>query len=148
MGVFWKTYLQILPLHTSHPQFSRAVAKDEAHQGIFYYQALVSYKVTEEDDVMGQEAAPGVGPEEYMETDYEFGETVEVMEEDGDTNEVPNEPPTSEVRQDHPAPPRDPINGTRSLEEEVANLRQRLLAEEARAVQVEHKRDKVVREMT
>ena len=47
---------------------------DEAHQGVLFYQALVPHEMIEEDPVMGQEASPGVRPEEYMETDYEFGD--------------------------------------------------------------------------
>ena len=55
-------------------------------------------------------------------------ESDDVMEEDMDTNEVPSEPPTSEIVQDHSTAPRDPIDRTRSLEEEVATFRQQLLA--------------------
>ena len=118
---------------------------EELQQGILYYQALVVNGLIEEEPVMGQEADPGVGLEEYMETDYEFEEPDEDMEEDRDTNEVPSEPPTSEVMQDHPTTPRDPIDQTRSLEEEVATLRQQLLEAEAWSVQAKHERDEVAR---
>ncbi|CAH1445261.1 unnamed protein product [Lactuca virosa] len=76
-----------------------------------------------------------------MEMDYEFGEFDEVAGEGRDTNEVPSEPPTSETVQYHSTVPRDLVDRTHSLEEEVATLRQQLLATEARAVQAEHERD-------
>ena len=124
---YYRSVLENLLAHTPFTHFSlpfsRAVATDEVHQGVLFYQTPVAHREIEEDPVMGQEAAPGIGPEEYMETDYEFGEANEVMEEDGDTDKVPNELPTSEERQDHLVPPRDPIDRTRSLEEEVATLR-------------------------
>ncbi|KAL7586333.1 hypothetical protein Lser_V15G40251 [Lactuca serriola] len=101
-----------------------------------------------EDPVMGQEARPGVEPEEYMETYYEFGESDEIMEEEGNTDEVSSEPPTPETVQEHIAIPQNHIDRTHALEEEVATLRQQLLATEAQVVRAEQERDEITREIT
>lgn len=92
--------------------------------------------------------SPGVETDKYTDTDYEFYETDKDEEDDRDTDEVPAEPSTDEAHQDHPAPSGDPVNGTHSLEEEIATLRQQLFAMEARAMLVEQERDEVVVEMT
>ena len=95
-----------------------------------------------------QGEAPGIGPDEYTDTDYEFDRTDGDMEVDGDTNESPIGPPNDEAHHDHPAPPGDPVDEDRSLEAEVATLRQQQFAMEARAVQAEQERDEVIEEMT
>ena len=104
------------------PSVSHAVLMEEVQQGILYYQTLVANWLTEGDPVMGQEVDPSARPEEYVETDYEFREPNEIMEEDGDTNEVPSEPPTSEVVHDYFVALQDPLDRTRSLEEEFTTL--------------------------
>ena len=71
-----------------------------AHKGIIFYQNLVAHRVVEEDPVV--EADPSVGPEEYMDTDYEFEEPDEVIDGDEDLNEEPSEPHPSEVLSDPP----------------------------------------------
>ena len=64
----------------------------------------------EEDPVV--EAAPSVGPDEYIETNYEFEEPDEVVEDNGDTSEVPSERPTPATVHDHSIAPQDPVDRT------------------------------------
>ncbi|CAI9297272.1 unnamed protein product [Lactuca saligna] len=64
-----------------------------------------------------------LGPEEYVETDYEYKKSDEEMEEVGDIEEVPSEPYSPEMIHDHLATPEDPTDRMRSLEEEVATLK-------------------------
>ena len=97
---------------------------------------------------MVQGAGPGIGPEEYVDIDYEYEKSNEELEEAEDIEEVPSEPHPSEMLQDHPAAPEDPADWIRSLEEEVATLRQQLLEVKAQAVQGEHERDETIREMS
>ena len=111
-----------------------AVTMDDAQQGVHFYQALVSHGMLEENPEEEKGGAHGIGPNEYTDTDYEFDRTDEDMEEDGDTNEAPVEPATDEAHQGHLAPPGNPVDEDRSLEAEVATLRQQLFAMEARAV--------------
>ena len=121
---------------------------DDAQQGVHFYQALVGHGMLEENHEEEQGAAPGIGPDEYTDTNYEFDRTDEDMEEDGDTNAAPDEPPTDEAHQDHLAPPGDPVDEDCSLEAEVATLWQLLFAMEARVVQAEQESDEVIEEMT
>lgn len=121
---------------------------DNAQQRVHLYEALVTHGMLEENPEEEQGGAPGIGPDEYTDTYYEFDRTDEDMEEDRDTNEAPVEPPTDEAHQDHPAPPGNPVDEDRSLEAEVAALRQQKIAMEARVVQAEQERDEVIEEMT
>ena len=75
-----------------------------------------------------------MGPDEYTDTDYEFDETKDDMEEEQDSDEDPATSPVSEAQQNHPAPPVNPARENRSPEAEIAALRQQLFAMEARAV--------------
>ena len=75
-----------------------------------------------------------MGPDEYSDKDYEFDGTDGDMEEEHDLDEDSATSPTSETKQDHPAPPGNPVRENRSLEAKIAALRQQLFAMEARAV--------------
>ena len=98
-------YLHTLPLHTSHPSVSRAVIMEEFQQGVLYYQALVANGLIEGEPGNVQGVDPRLGREEYVETDYEYEKSDEEMEEVWDIEEVPSEPHSSEIIQDHPAAP-------------------------------------------
>ena len=100
----------------------------------------------EEDPKGEQGGVHDVGPNEYADTDYEFEGTDDDMKEDRDVNEAPVEPPTDEAHHDHPTLPADPVGEDRSLEAEVVTLRQQLFAMEARAVQAEQQREKIIGE--
>ena len=88
---------------------------DEAQQGIQFHEALVAHGAIEEDPEVEQEASHGIEPDEYTDTDYQFDESDEDMEDGRDTDEVPDEPPTTEVHQDHRVLSGDPVDGTLSL---------------------------------
>ncbi|CAI9285678.1 unnamed protein product [Lactuca saligna] len=59
----------------------------------------------EGDPVMIRGEDLGLGPKEYVETNYDFGETKEEVEEVETITEVPIEPPNFERTPDHPAAP-------------------------------------------
>ena len=62
-----------------------------------------------EDDPEGnQEGAHDVGPDEYMDTDYEFEETDDDMEEEQDSGKDHPTSSVSEAQPDHSAPPVNP----------------------------------------
>ncbi|CAI9278010.1 unnamed protein product [Lactuca saligna] len=90
---------------------------DGAHQSIVFYQNLVFHRVVEEDPVV--EVAPSDGPEEYVDTDYDFEES----DEETDTDYI------------------------RSLKEEITNLKRQLFAAEARAVRAEQREDVITQEV-
>ncbi|CAI9261473.1 unnamed protein product [Lactuca saligna] len=82
---------------------------------------------------------PGLGPEEYVETDYYYDKSKEEMEEEGNIEEVPSEPHSSEMIQDHPTTPEDSTNRLRLLEENVTTL--------CGAVRAQQRNKKITREM-
>ncbi|CAI9299892.1 unnamed protein product [Lactuca saligna] len=100
---------------------------EEFQQGVLYYQALVENGLIEGEPGMVQGADPGLGLEEYVETDYEYERSDEEMEEIGDIRGVSSEPHSSEMIQDHPIAPEDSTNRMRSLEEEVATLETKII---------------------
>ena len=116
-------YIYTLFTHTPYPSVSRAVSMEDYQQGVLYYQALVANGLLEGDPIMIPGEEPGLGSEEYVETNYDFRESEEEMEEVENITEVPNEPPTSERTPDHPAAPEDLAARVRYLEEEVSALR-------------------------
>ena len=115
--------------------------------GIQFHQVLVAHGMLEDEPEGNPEEAHDVGPDEYIDTDYEFGETDDDVEEgqDGDKDHIP--PCENEAQPDHPAPPVNPPRENRSPEAEIAALRQQLYAMEARAVRAEHERDEVIGDM-
>ena len=116
--------------------------------GIQFHQVLVAHGMLEDEPEGNPEEAHDVGPDEYIDTDYEFGETDDDAEEgqDRDKDHIPS--CENEAQPDHPAPPMNPPRENRSPEAEIAALRQQLYAMEARAVQAEHERDEVIGDMT
>ena len=115
--------------------------------GIQFHQVLVAHGMLEDEPEGNPKEAHDVGPDKYIDTDYEFGETDDDVEEsqDRDTNHIP--PCENEAQPDHPAPPVNPPRENRSPEAEIAALRQQLYAMEARAVRAEHERDGVIGDM-
>ena len=101
------------------------------------------------EDELGENPgeAHDVGPDEYVDIDYEFGETNDDDEEGQVEDQDPVPPYENEAQPDHPAPPVNPPRENRSLEAEIAALRQQLYAMEARAVRAEHERDEVIGDM-
>ena len=121
---------------------------EEEQQGIQLHPALVAQEIFGEEPEENPGEAHGVEPDEYVDTDYEFGEIDDDDEEGqvGDQDPVP--PCEIETQPDHPAPPVNSPRENRSLEAEIAALRQQLYAMEARPVQAEHERDEVIGDMT
>lgn len=56
---------------------------EEVQQGILYYQALVANGLNDGEPVMGQEAELWDGPQEYMDTEYELGNSKRIWMEMG-----------------------------------------------------------------
>ncbi|CAH1412919.1 unnamed protein product [Lactuca virosa] len=96
---------------------------------------------------MVQEANPGIGPEEYLETYYEYERSNEETEEVRSIEEVISESHPLGMIPDHYTTQEYPTDRTRSLEEEVATLRQQLFTAETRAARAEPERDEITREM-
>ena len=120
---------------------------EEEQQGIQFHQVLVAHGMLVDEPEGNPGEAHDVGPDEYVDTDYEFGE-LEDDDEDGRVGDQDPIPPCEdEAQPDHPAPPANPPRENRSLEAEIAALRQQLYAMEARAVQAEHERDEVIGDM-
>ena len=117
-------------------------------QGIQFHQVLVAHGMLEDEPEGNQEGAHDVGPDEYTDTDYEFEETDDDIEEGQDPRKDHATSFVSEAQQDHPTPPVNPPRENRSPEAEIAALRQQLYAMEARAVRAEHERDEVIGDMT
>ena len=120
---------------------------EEEQQGIQFHQALVAHGMLVDEPGENPGEAHDVGPDEYVDTDYEFGEIDDDDEEGQVGDQEPVLPCENEAQPDHPAPPVNPLRENRSLEAEIAALRQQLYAMEARAVRAEHERDEVIGDM-
>ncbi|CAI9299164.1 unnamed protein product [Lactuca saligna] len=92
---------------------------------------------------MGQEVGPKVEPEEYVVTDYEYGESNQELDEGNDVEEACSEPHLSKAPSDPRTVLKSDTDHLRSLEEEITNLKRQIFAGKERVVQVE-KRVKVI----
>ena len=95
---------------------------------------------------MVQEENPEPRPEDYMEMDYEGGESDEESDKREDIMETHSEPHPSETLPNQHTVQESTTDHTCSLEDEVANLKQQLFAAEARVVRAEQKEDVITRE--
>ncbi|CAH1449250.1 unnamed protein product [Lactuca virosa] len=124
-----------------------------------YYQALVVYGEIEVglDDnpeenpdrgpTMGQKVGPGVEPEEYVVTDYEYDESDWESDEGKDVKEIPSKPHPSEALSDPHTIQESDTDYIRSLEKEIANLKRQLFADEARAVRAKQREEVITQEV-
>ncbi|CAH1426789.1 unnamed protein product [Lactuca virosa] len=124
-----------------------------------YYQALVVYgeievgldDIPEENPeggpVMGQEVGPGVEPEEYVVTDYEYDESDWESDEGKDVKETPSKPHPSEALSDPHTIQESDIDYIHSLEKEIGNLKHQLFAVEARVVRAEQREEVITQEV-
>ncbi|CAI9269177.1 unnamed protein product [Lactuca saligna] len=95
---------------------------------------------------MGQEVGPEVEPEEYVVTDYEYGESDQELDEGKDIEEARNEPYLSKAPSDPCTVQKSDTDHISSLEEEITNLKRQLFAAEARVVRVEQRVEAVTQE--
>ena len=88
-------------------------------------------------------------PEEYQEMDYEGEKYAEESDKEEGIRGIPSEPTLREQTiSDQHVVQESAIDRLRSLEEEVANLKQQLFAAKVRAVRVEYNEDEITREMS
>lgn len=96
---------------------------------------------------IGQEVGPVVEPEEYVVTDYEYGESDQELDEARDVEETYSEPHLSEVPSDPHTIQKSDTYHIHSLEEEITNLKLQLFAAEARVVRAEQREEIITQEV-
>ena len=88
---------------------------------------------------MGQEVGPGVGPEEYVVTDYEDDDSDQESDEGKDVKETPSKHHPSEPLSGPHTIQESDTDYIHSLEKEIANLKCQLFADEVRVIRVEQR---------
>ncbi|CAI9264731.1 unnamed protein product [Lactuca saligna] len=111
-----------------------------------YYQALVAHRWVDEETEEVQEENPEEGPEEHQVTDYKGENFNEESDKDEGTRWILSDPHSSGATPNQHTAQEDHTDRLLSLEEEVATLKQQLLAAEVRAVQAEQRVDETTRE--
>ena len=120
----------------------------EIPQGDLYYQALVANEGIDEEPEEIPGGVPEVRSEEYKEMDYEAGKYDKESDEEESIRGIPSKPHPSKAIPDQHIVWKSSTDRLRSLEEEVANLKQQLFAAKVRAVRVEYNEDEITREMS
>ncbi|CAI9279438.1 unnamed protein product [Lactuca saligna] len=96
---------------------------------------------------MGQEVGPGVEPEEYVVTDYEYDESNQESDEGTKVKETSSKPHLSKALSGPHTIQESDTDYIRSLEKEITNLKRQLLAAETRAIRAEQREEIITQEV-